>query len=358
MGSHLKRSIERARDALRSLRLERDGVDGPAIYLFGDGWDLDGATRDVRGANATQENMARTGVGTLNDRLDHAACGDGPDRDPREQGFVTGRYTDPNGFNGDTPQDLRELLRMSDLIRFALAGNLKGYRMITHSGRSSAGSQIVQGPYAAEPDETVNYVSIRGGDTLFDKVNHDAPSGLALDDRVRMHNLGVSLVALAQGIPCFQADVEVLGSRFAGGGDPTRAPGREQVERCVSHFREMLQVRRSSPLFRLRSSDEIRARVRFHNTGPNQIPGLIAMGVSDEEARLTDLDPEVEQFVVLFNASGETQTLVRSEWTGLRFELHPILAGGHDDVVKTCTFDGTRGAFTVPPRTTAVFLAR
>jgi pullulanase/glycogen debranching enzyme len=358
MGLHLRRSIERARDALRALRPERDGVDGSKIYLFGDGWDLDGAGRNARGVSAVQRNMARTGVGTLNDRSSDAARGGGPRGDRREQGFITGRYTDPNGFNGDTPEDLRELLRLSDLVRFGLAGNLKGYRMITFSGRSSAGSEIERGPYAAEPDETINYVSIHGGETLFDKINDAAPESLTVDDLVRMHNLGVSLVALGQGIPCFPSGVEVLRSSSADRGGAGRVPGPEQVERALSHFRELLQVRKSSPLFRLRSSDEVRARVRFHNTGPNQIPGLIVMSVSDEEARAADLDPEVEHIVVLFNASDDVQTIARGEWAARRFELHPIQAAGGDETVKSARFDGARGAFTVPPRTAAVFLAR
>ena len=32
-------TMEKARDALRALTLERDGVDGAKLYLYGEGWD-------------------------------------------------------------------------------------------------------------------------------------------------------------------------------------------------------------------------------------------------------------------------------------------------------------------------------
>lgn len=38
---------------------------------------------------------------------------------------------------------------------------------------------------------------------------------------------------------------------------------------------EMLAIRKTSGLFRLRSAEEIKRAVSFYNTGPDQVPGLI-----------------------------------------------------------------------------------
>lgn len=38
-----------------------------------------------------------------------------------------------------------------------------------------------------------------------------------------------------------------------------------------AYFLEVLQVRYSSPLFRLPTSDHIKRQVTFHNTGPQQV---------------------------------------------------------------------------------------
>ena len=99
MGHHMKRNLEAARDALHALTPERDGVDGAAIYLYGEGWDFGEVGQGKRGVNATQGNMAGTGIGTFNDRLRDAARGGSPFNDRREQGFATGLFTAPGGCN-------------------------------------------------------------------------------------------------------------------------------------------------------------------------------------------------------------------------------------------------------------------
>ena len=96
--------MERARDALRALTVEQHGVDGSKIYLYGEGWDYaevrsvarghsrpcQTLTRSIRiihtactqvennqrGVNASQWNLAHTGVGSFNDRIREACNGE------------------------------------------------------------------------------------------------------------------------------------------------------------------------------------------------------------------------------------------------------------------------------------------
>ena len=63
MGHHVKRNMLAVRDALDALTLEEDGVDGSAIYLYGEGWNFGEVADNARGVNATQANMAGTGIG-------------------------------------------------------------------------------------------------------------------------------------------------------------------------------------------------------------------------------------------------------------------------------------------------------
>ena len=86
------------RAALDSLTVADDGVDGPSLYVYGEGWNFGEVANNARFVQATQTEMAGTGIGTFNDRLRDAVRGGGPfDQDPRVQGFGTGLYTDPNG---------------------------------------------------------------------------------------------------------------------------------------------------------------------------------------------------------------------------------------------------------------------
>ncbi|HYN19496.1 MAG TPA: alpha-1,6-glucosidase domain-containing protein, partial [Thermoanaerobaculia bacterium] len=95
--------------------------------------------------------------------------------------------------------------------------------------------------------------------------------------------------------------------------------------------------------------------VRFHNTGPDQIPGLIAMSIEDEEGAI---DPQVKQVLVLLNASREPRELRLGAFRGSGFQLHPVQAASADPVVRGSGCDAETGTFRVPGRTAAVFWQR
>ncbi|MFN2226991.1 MAG: alpha-1,6-glucosidase domain-containing protein, partial [Anaerolineae bacterium] len=125
----------------------------------------------------------------------------------------------------------------------------------------------------------------------------------------------------------------------------------------AAHLREILRIRSSSPLFRLRSEAEAEARVSFYNAGDSPQDALIVMKLSD--APEPDLDPAYETLLVFFNAHKIAQGYTIPEAAGLGFQLHPVQADAVDEdpVVKTATFDDGSGQFTIPARTTAVFVS-
>jgi len=90
MGHHMLDNMIAVRAALDVLTLERDGVDGKSIYVYGEGWDFGEVANNARGKNATQLNIAGTGIGVFNDRLRDAVRGGNPFDDVRLQGFATG----------------------------------------------------------------------------------------------------------------------------------------------------------------------------------------------------------------------------------------------------------------------------
>ncbi|NJK27444.1 MAG: DUF3372 domain-containing protein, partial [Coleofasciculaceae cyanobacterium SM2_3_26] len=96
-------------------------------------------------------------------------------------------------------------------------------------------------------------------------------------------------------------------------------------------------------------------RVKFHNTGSQQQDGLIVMSITDRVE--PDLDSDREDIVILFNAHKIHQSIALPDLAGIPMELHPVLATSNDPVVKQASYDMEQGQFTVPPRTTAVFVA-
>ncbi len=400
MGHHMKANMLAVRQALDALTLERDGVDGSSIILYGEGWNFGEVANNARGINATQINMAGTGIGAFSDRLRDAARGGGPFDDPRLQGFISGLATDPSAFAQGTPEaQMTKLLAETDLIKLGLAGNLKTYRMVNYEGRLVPGEQIkyrgAAGGYTLDPQEQIVYVSAHDNETLFDAIQLKAAASTPIEERARMAQLGLSLTALAQGIPFFHAGDELLRSKsldrnsynssdwfnridwsgqentFGSGlppawdnqsnwpimapllANPDLKPDATLMQATYNHFREMLRIRRSTPLFRLRTAEEVERMVSFFNNGPDQIPGLIVMSISDNgPARV---DPNIGQVVVLFNARPDEVTITIPELANGELVLHDIQQASSDERVTRSRYSSD-GTFSVPGRVTAVFV--
>jgi pullulanase/glycogen debranching enzyme len=236
----------------------------------------------------------------------------------------------------------------------------------------------------------------RPNETLFDAIQLKAPVATTMADRVRMQVVGLSLVLLGEGVPFVHAGSEILRSKSLDGnsydsGDwfngldftyssnnwgvglppassnqskwpfmkpllanPALRPTSDDIRSSLRRFRDLLQIRNSSPLFRLRTAAEVDARLSFANGGPNQIPGLIVMRLSDRVA--PDLDPNAEEIIVLFNANDQSETLTFADTRGRHFKLTKVQRTSDDEIVTESRFSSGNGTFFVPGRTTAVFV--
>ncbi len=405
MGHHSKQNMADVRAALDALTLADDGVDGSSIYLYGEGWNFGEVANDARFVQATQLNMAGTGIGTFSDRLRDAVRGGGPFDDGQSlldnQGYINGLWYDSNGGLSDA-NALDELLLSADQIRVGLAGNLAGYEFVDRNGDLVRGDQVdyngSPAGYTADPQENIVYIAAHDNQTLFDIGQYHHPAGTSMADRVRAQNVGNSIVALAQGVSFFHAGQDMLRSKsldrdsFNSGdwfnrldftyesnnwgvglpvaeknqsnwpiqgpllANPALAPMPTDIERNVDVTREWLAIRESTPLFHLGTADEVQARLSFGNTGPSQTPGLIAMSIRDDVDGLADLDSMWEGVEVLVNPTDESVTFTDAAFVDAPLELHPVLAASVDPVIATATFDSATGTFSVPARTTVVFV--
>jgi pullulanase/glycogen debranching enzyme len=131
--------------------------------------------------------------------------------------------------------------------------------------------------------------------------------------------------------------------------DSSIAPAAADISAAAAHFVQTLKVRRSSPLFRLRTRSDVMKRVDFLNTGPGQVQGVIVMTLTDGTCAGADLDPQREALVVILNADKVSQTLQVPGASG--FALHSLLQA--DPNLSGASASGT--SFTVPARSAAVF---
>ncbi|HEY3263276.1 MAG TPA: pullulanase-type alpha-1,6-glucosidase [Pseudonocardiaceae bacterium] len=405
MGHHSKANLLAIRAALDSLTPKKDGVDGRSIYLYGEGWNFGEVANNARFVQASQLNMAGTGIGTFSDRLRDAVRGGGPfDSNPRIQGFATGLFTDPNGdaVNGSLDEQRARLLLYHDQIKVGLAGNLRDYTFVDRTGALVRGSQVdyngQPAGYAADPSETITYVDAHDNETLFDVLQYKLPQPTSMADRIRMNTVALATTALAQGPSFWHAGNDLLRSKSLdrnsynsgdwfnrvdwsyhdstwGSGlppagdnqskwpymvpllsDPLLEPASADIAAAHDRALDLLRIRFSSPLFRLGSYDLVQQRVAFPTGGPGQSPGVIVMAVDDRAG--PDVDPNYEGIVVVFNASDEATTQTIPALAGVGYQLHPVQAAGGDPVVRAAAYNALTGAFTVPPRTVAVFVTR
>jgi pullulanase-type alpha-1,6-glucosidase len=378
MGHHPRANILETRVALDHLDHGRD------IYVYGEGWNFGEVAYDARFAQATQVNMAGTGIGTFNDRLRDAARGGGSSGDPTVQGFAT-------GLGSRTP------LALHDRIKVGLSGALSTYRFVTHTGAEQSGAQIdyngSPSGYAHAPAETVNYVDAHDNEILYDALAFKLPRDTAPIDRARLQILALSLVVLGQGVGFMALGSERLRSKsldrnsFNSGdwfnqirwnpqqgngfglglppardnedqwdyarpllGDPSLVPSPELIAMTAERYRELLRVRRSSPVFGLPTAEEVQRRLSFPLGGPAETPGVIVMSLDGG-----GLDPRWRRVVVVFNATEETTTQHLATLDHFDLRIHPDLTASADPVLRTAAAGS--GSLTVPARSVAVFVA-
>ncbi|TYK09242.1 pullulanase 1 [Cucumis melo var. makuwa] len=141
--------------------------------------------------------------------------------------------------------------------------------------------------------------------------------------------------------------------------DPSFKPSKSHILAAVENFTNLLQIRYSSRLFRLKTSHAIQKRVRFHNSGTSLIPGLIVMSIEDGHEGipgLSQLDSTYSYIVVVFNARPTEISFPCPALRAKTLQLHPIQLMSTDPIVKNSTYEPSTGCFVVPPRTTSVFV--
>jgi pullulanase-type alpha-1,6-glucosidase len=386
-------------DLLKRIQTAANQAAGHDVYLYGEAWNFGTVANDARFVQARQANMFGSGIGSFNDRIRDSVrgggCCDGGQWLVSQQGFINGVYTDPNSQSTQTRDDA---LRLADVVRVALSGTLRDYRFTDRFGHVSTGAQIdyfgQQAGFTANPAESINYVEAHDNQTLFDINAYKLPQSTTLSDRVRVQNLGNAITMLSQGVPFFEAGQEILRSRSMdsngyNSGDwfnrldygyasnnfgvglppagsnqgnwgvmapiltnPLIRPDTRAILAAKAGFEELLQIRQDSTLFRLRTGQDVIDRLKFYNVGPDQAPGLIAMSIDGANYP----GARYKAVAVLFNVDKVAKTIAIPELKGRKLQLHRIQRNGSDEVVKASSYDGASGSFSIPARTTAVFV--
>ena len=366
-------------------------------YFYGEGWN---SAQLPNFTQAIQQNVAGTGIGTFNDRMRDSIRGGGPFDNAAQtvtnQGFGSGLGYDPN--TGTAAAQTAAALTAQNLLEVSLAGNLALFPL----NGSTVGSALNYGGqkagYTTNPQENIAYAACHDNETLWDISQYKQPVATTAADRARAQVVDLSAVLLANGVAFVQAGEDLLRSKSDDGnsynsgdyfnrifwdgsannwavGLPIQNTGNnaanlaaEQIELVNANavatateinnaslaFQDFLKIRKSSNMFRLPDAASIISNVRFPDQGLGQLPGVVVMQVGDGTTQVGD--HAYASALTIFNASNTAQTITYPWYAGRNVALHPALLASADATVRSATFTAATGAFTVPARTTAVFV--
>ncbi len=392
------------RAAMLAVQRAADAAAGRRVPLIGEGWNFGEIADGARFPQAAQGMLNGTGIATFSDRARDAlrgggCCDSGPDLIAR-QGLLNGLASAPNARSRGQPRGA-ELRHAADLARAGLAGTLRDYTMAFADGRVGPLSALdykgMEAGYASQPGEVVNYVENHDNPTLWDINALKLPQSTSAAERARVQLLGAAFVALSQGLAYFHAGTDVLRSKsldrnsfdsgdwfnrldwtytdngFGAGLPPAQDNGKDwnllrpvlrnpdarpspaDIAWMRDAFRDLLRIRASTPLFRLRSAQDVRARLAFRNTGPGQDPAVIA-GHLDGRG----MDAGFDEVLYLLNVAPDARVLALPEEAGKRYVLHPVQAApaAVDARPRQARYEAATGRFEVPGRSVVVFVVK
>jgi hypothetical protein len=137
--------------------------------------------------------------------------------------------------------------------------------------------------------------------------------------------------------------------------DPRLRPSPEDIAWTRAALLDLLRIRSSSTLFRLRSAADVEQRLRFLNTGPDQVPEVIATHLQGEGYPGAGF----REILYLVNVGLEPHTLQFDAERAKHYVLHPVYrAPGAADrrAAEQSRYAAATGSFTVPARTAVVFV--
>ena len=377
---------------------------GREIQLLGEGWNFGEVANGARFVQAAQLQLNGTGIGTFSDRARDAVRGGGPmDTGPSlvlRQGYVNGLGYDPNEQARIEPSD-EALLRAADMVRVGLAGSIRNYTMTTYQDQSLPLEKIdyngQPAGYVREPTEVVNYIENHDNHTLFDNNAFKLPLTTSREDRARVQIVAAAINMFSQGTAYFHAGVDTLRSKsmdrnsydsgdwfnrldwtytdnYFGTGLPPKIdneadwpliapmlrnasikPTSTDIMWTRDAFKDLLQIRNSTPLFRLTSAAEIKQRLTFYNVGSTQIPTVLVGHLNGANRA----DADFKSLAYFINVGKRAEHISVAALAGQKCVLHPVhLQSNAADkrISATASCDAATGTFTVPPRAAVVFV--
>ena len=254
----------------------------PTIFLYGEGWTAAGSPLPVEQQALKRHTYRFDSVAAFSDDIRDGIKGSWNNHESK--GFVSGAAG------------------LEESVKFGVVASTQhpqvNYEEVNYSDE----------PWAAEPFQTINYVSCHDNHTLFDKLrisNHDDSEA----ELIKKHKLANTIVMTSQGVPFLHAGVGFLRTKQGVENSynwpdsinqidwPRKAENREVFD----YYRDLVKLRKNHPAFRMTNAEDIRKNLEF--LGVN-IPNVVAF-----ELKNFANGDAWKNIVVIYNASDKEQII-------------------------------------------------
>ncbi len=201
--------------------------------------------------------------------------------------------------------------------------------------------------WAAQPYQSVNYVSCHDNNTLFDRISLAVPEA-PREVKIKMNNLAAAFSILSQGVPFMQAGEEILrtkpGKKGSFDENSFRSPDRvnsikwedldkEEYQTNLAFYKGLIAFRKAHPALRLMTRDEVWNAVHPVRIGNDHV---VAFRIDEGEDEIFTVFNADTQDVVIHLPEGKWKVKVR------------------DDRAGTATLETVEGSILVSPISTLV----
>ncbi len=171
-------------------------------------------------------------------------------------------------------------------------------------------------PWAAQPSQSINYVSCHDNHTLFDRLTNSRPDATPAEIK-QMHKLANTVVLTSQGVPFLHAGVEFMRTKF-GVENSYNSPDsineidwnrKAEYREHFQYYKDLIALRKAHPAFRMTDQSQIAENLIFIPVDDPHMLSYVITGNAND-------DPWSE-ILLIFNGSGDSKTyrLPEGSWT-------------------------------------------
>ena len=265
---------------MNQIRQAVDEID-PTIFIYGEGWSAGPCALPNEQLGMKANTAKMPGIAAFSDEIRDALRG--PFDNDQKGAFLAG------------------LADQEESLKFGIAGAIR------HPQVDMTKVNYSKKAWAKEPTQMISYVSCHDDMCLVDRLKSSIP-GIQQDELIRLDLLAQTAVMTSQGVPFMLSGEELLRDK-KGVHNSFESPdsinqldwsNKARYPQVFDYYRQLIQLRRHHPAFRLGSADLVRKHLEFLDA-PSQV---VAYRLKNYAGR-----DDWRNIIVVLNASRQSQTV-------------------------------------------------